>query len=117
MNLLSLLNPRDYSLIRGDVIASLLRYEADGVPTGGFLEAVLANDLSGACGSADGDNVRALAAIVSFVYNELNGRCWGSYEVVRAWLGWHAAQRRDGDVVAATEALGAANEESRRRMR
>lgn len=50
------------------------------------MEAVLANDLSRAVGSADRDSLDALSAIVSYVYNQLPGDCWGSYNRVADWI-------------------------------
>jgi hypothetical protein len=54
-------------------------------PVGGFLQAVLSNDLSGAFARADLDNQRAMHAIVSYLYNECPGGCWGSPERYRTW--------------------------------
>lgn len=53
---------------------------------GHFVGAVLANDLKGAVAAADRDNQAALIEIVRYVYNYLPHTCWGSYEIVNAWL-------------------------------
>ncbi|HJU12346.1 MAG TPA: hypothetical protein VJ728_15790 [Candidatus Binataceae bacterium] len=50
----------DYSRIRKDVIESLRRYAHQRIPTGGFLEAVLRNDLRDAHAKADMQNRAAL---------------------------------------------------------
>lgn len=54
-------------------------------PVGGFLQAVLSNDLSGAFARADHENQRAMWAIVSYLYNECPAACWGSPEQVKDW--------------------------------
>lgn len=88
------IDPRSYELIREDIRESLLAYSAEArVPLGGFLEAVISNDFTGAAARADSDNLRALAAIACFVYNELDSRCWGSYRIYRCWLEYRAAER------------------------
>lgn len=61
------------------------------IPTGGFLEAVLSNDLFGAIGRADTENSQAIHAICTFVYNRLPSGSWGSPERYRNWLSEKAA--------------------------
>lgn len=65
---------------------SLQRYAEHRVPVGGFLTAVLANDLFEACGRADEYNAPCLPAICVYIYNTLPAISWGSPEKVRAWL-------------------------------
>lgn len=65
---------------------SLKRYVENKIPTGGFLEAVLSNDLVGAIGRADSENINRLPEIVRYVYNALPPNCWGSREKVVQWL-------------------------------
>ena len=65
---------------------SLDRYANDHLATGGFLRAVLANDLAGAVGRADLDNTFALVDIVRYIWNQLPSECHGSYEAVDRWL-------------------------------
>lgn len=66
--------------------SSMLRYALHGVPTGGFLEAVLSNNLVESFGRADEGNRKALFAIVQAMYNVLPNGCWGSPEKVSTWL-------------------------------
>lgn len=66
--------------------ASLDRYANDRVETGGFLRAILENDLCEAVCRADEINFQFLPVIVRYVYNELPAPCWGSKEKVAAWL-------------------------------
>ena len=56
-----------------------------GHPVGGFLEAVLSNDLEGACNRADSANGPALLAIVTYIHNRLPAGCHGSPERYRRW--------------------------------
>ena len=53
---------------------------------GGFLQAVICNDLKEAFGRADEDNTRAMKEIVSWFYNEAPSDCWGSREKMEAWI-------------------------------
>ncbi len=64
----------------------LVEYIAARRPTGDFLTAVLSNDLKGAVGRADEMSGPALPAIVRFLYNVAPAPCWGSPDVVQAWL-------------------------------
>ncbi len=55
-------------------------------PVGGFLTAVLENDLCGSLMRADPDSRAALLEIVQHLHNEMPGDAWGSKEKVKAWL-------------------------------
>lgn len=85
-------NPH-YAAIPAPLIDGLMRYVVHGVETGGFLRAVLENNLSEAVGRADISSLAVLPLIVSYVYNELPGTCWGSKDVVEAWLANHLERR------------------------
>ncbi len=65
---------------------ALDRYVEDHIPPGGFLLAVLSNDLSGAVGRADSINREHLSDIVKYCYNKIPSSCWGSPEAVDRWL-------------------------------
>ena len=65
---------------------SLDRYANSHIRVGGFLTAVLSNDLMAAFAKADPDSIPALHGIVGYCFNEIPGDCWGSPEKVRAWL-------------------------------
>lgn len=78
--------PPDASLCPLIVVGSLTAYVKYGQPTGGFLEAVLSNDLCEAIGRADGTNGPALAHILAFAYNELPSSCWGSPAKYNNWV-------------------------------
>jgi len=79
-----------------DAIESLERYAKQGVPPGGFLRAVLANDLMEAVGRADIYNIHALPAICSYIYNGIPLDSWGSYEIVDNWIEKKHKEQQDG---------------------
>lgn len=66
--------------------AALDRYVNDRLLPGGFLTAVLSNDLFGAVGQADSENLAALPEIVRYVYNELPSGSWGSKDRIWRWV-------------------------------
>ena len=68
------------------VYLSLRRYADDRVPTGGFLRAVLSNNLERSIAKADLANLKVLPDIVRYMYNHMPGNCWGSSARVDAWL-------------------------------
>lgn len=78
-----------------EIKAALDRYVNHKIPTGGFLRAVLENDLKEACGRADVTNRYRLFEIVNYCYNEIPGSGWGSPENVAAWLN---KQKESNDV-------------------
>ena len=55
-------------------------------PPGGFVKAVLCNDLAEAVGRADSGNLRALPDTVKFLYNWVPSACWGSLENYNKWV-------------------------------
>jgi len=65
---------------------SIDAYIALGRPTGGFLEAVISNDLKEAIGRADSEALDNIPHIVAYLYNDCPGNCWGSKEKYTAWL-------------------------------
>lgn len=72
-----------------DVKHSLTLYHKNRLPTGGFLRAVLENNLFDAIGRADANSFKHLGDIVNYVYWELPSGCWGNKAKVDAWLnGW-----------------------------
>ena len=69
-------------------------YVANGWEPGGFVSAVLENNLSEAFGRADLENRRDLFEIVQYVYNCIPATCWGSREKVKAWYEYKEEQRK-----------------------
>lgn len=75
------------------MMESLNAYLTIGRPTGGFLNAVLCNDLVKAFGKADDDNFEIMSAYAEWLYNKCPGNAWGSQEIVDAWLTKKREQR------------------------
>ena len=61
-------------------------YIEQGCPPGGFLTAVIKNDLVGACSRADIECAALLHKIVCWWWNEAPGPCWGSEDRMIAWV-------------------------------
>lgn len=72
--------------VPGHCRPGLAEYLLVGCPVGGFLEAVLSNDLMGALGKADDVNLRALHAYGMFLYNHAPLGSYGSPENYKAWI-------------------------------
>ena len=67
-------------------VDGLINYISDRIPPGGFLEALLSNDLAEACGRADEINKHRLYEYMTFLYNHAPGLCWGNPGRVYKWL-------------------------------
>lgn len=66
--------------------SGLIEYLTRRRPTGGFLQAVLSNDLKGAANRADLENRHFLFEIVFFLFNHAPAGAWGSVQLVKEWL-------------------------------
>lgn len=75
-----------WGLIPGHMHEGLKAYVMKGLPPGGFLTAVLSNDLKEACGKADSINRHAIFQWVQFLHNDAPALCWGSPDRVEAWI-------------------------------
>jgi hypothetical protein len=75
---------------------ALTDYVERGIPVGGFLHALLSNDLFGAVGRADAQNLHALKDIVNWVYNRAPQNCWGTEAKVIRWLQEHPSMKSRG---------------------
>lgn len=80
------MNNIDYSLLPEHIRDGARLYIERGVQPGGFLTAVICNDLKGSFACADEINRHKLFEIVRFFYNEAPGGCWGSLETMRKWM-------------------------------
>lgn len=76
---------RDF-YIREQMMEAIDRYINDRLEPGSFLTAVICNDLQGAVGCADNENLKNILAYVGYFYNEAPSECWGSEEKMQAWL-------------------------------
>lgn len=77
---------KDYEGVPEHTRGALLRYRDRGYEPGGFLYSVLNNDLFGAVGRADAENIRALKDICGWVYNRLPSASWGNVDKIEAWI-------------------------------
>ncbi len=77
---------KDYEGVPEHTRGALLRYRDRGLEPGGFLYSVLNNDLFGAVGRADAENIRALKDICGWVYNRLPSSSWGNVDKIEAWI-------------------------------
>ena len=99
----------NYEMLPESLRSGMRRYIEDGVIPGGFLVAVLSDSLSDAMGRADEANRQHLYEIVSFIYNEAPGDCWGSRATVKAWveergrIGPHGLISREGGAICPQE--------------
>lgn len=90
--------PTNSGPIKTVILDGLRLYASEGIPTGGFLRAVLENDLRTACERADTDNARTLYNIVSYIVNELPASCHGTPSKVKSWIDYHAQRRETKDL-------------------
>lgn len=75
-----------YCLIPSYTLEALHGYINEGIPTGGFLEAVLSDKLFEAVRCADLKNLAALQALTFYIYNECPSKSWGSAERVEDYI-------------------------------
>lgn len=67
------------------ITESIDRYVKTGALPGGFLRAVISNDLKNAIGSADDENKAVLDLIVMYMTWETPSKCWGSIVKMDNW--------------------------------
>ena len=72
--------------LKSDTIEALERYAGHHIETGGFLRAVLENNLMEAVARADDNNIKVLREICQYVHMGLPSECHGSPEKVKEWL-------------------------------
>ena len=68
------------------ILDSINRYVEHGLEPGGFVKAVLSNDLVGAFKQADTDAEAGIRDILKYVRWEIPTESWGSPAKVEAWL-------------------------------
>ena len=68
------------------ILEAISDYAENRTPRGGFVTAVLENNLSMAIHRADAESLKGLADIVRFVHWEIPSPCHGSKDIVGAWL-------------------------------
>jgi hypothetical protein len=70
-----------------EAIGALRRYQDHQLDPGGFLRAVLSNDLVEAVNRGDAESLQSLPAITRHVYSNLPSNIWGSKERVQNYFG------------------------------
>ena len=80
-------------VIRPDMMEAIRDYIDKGWGPGGFLSAVICNDLREAVGRADDDNLANLPAFVAYFYNDAPSACWGNREKFEAYIEAKMAER------------------------
>jgi hypothetical protein len=75
---------------------ALTDYIERGIPVGGFLHAVLSNDLFGAVGRADAQNLPALKDITGWIFMQAPQGSWGSEALVLRWIQEHPSKKSRG---------------------
>ena len=75
----------DYNELPVNLRGGIQSYIERGMGVGGFLTAVLENDLAKAVERGGGDNRKRLADIVIWLYNNAPRVAWGSVASVEAW--------------------------------
>ena len=76
----------DYSAIPERIMQNLLYYVKGKEAPGGFLYAVLCNDLFRAVGKADDEMKPLIPLLVQYIYWEVPFGCHGSPEIVSEWM-------------------------------
>ena len=76
----------DFNKIPEHMQETARRYIERGYRGGDFFNALVSNDLMGAVGKADDENRDAIWKWCSFLYNEAPSSCFGSPEIVAAWI-------------------------------
>lgn len=75
------------------MLEALKRYIEYGQKPGGFLTAVISNDLRNAVARADDHNIVNLRAYIGYLHNEAPANCWGSYDNMQQWLNHKQKER------------------------
>jgi hypothetical protein len=76
----------DYSLIPDRVMNNLLQYVEGNEAPGGFLFAVLSNNLFESIGRADNEMQPLIPLLVKFISWKIPYGCHGSPDIVKAWM-------------------------------
>ena len=83
---LQMSNHMNYDMIPEHCRASMKAYMERGVPLGGFLSAIVANDFVLSAQRADNDNLCRLKDYAHFLNLEAPLEAWGSPEAILKWV-------------------------------
>lgn len=104
-----MLSDANWSLIPEHCREGLEEYILNGTESGGFLMAVVENDLRRAVESADFTNRRVLDGYVMFLNNYAPRECWGSPVKVGKWIARGGLNGKSTSSSAANPELGRAD--------
>ena len=77
------------------MMSGLERYVESGIAPGGFLSAVIENNLERAVSNADNVNRANIPAYVGYLYNEAPAGCWGYAGAVDEWCEKKTKERKE----------------------
>lgn len=83
------------SAVPTHIRAGLVSYVDHGIRPGGFLQAVVSNDLAQSCAYADDVNRPALFHIVAWLSAHAPLSSWGSPALMESWIDRCERKRRD----------------------
>lgn len=79
-------HPRTWGNVHEDCRDAIFNYLVYGYEPGGFLTAVLCNDLYRAATVCDFENAKRLTEVARFVIQALPGACYGNREIMAEWM-------------------------------
>lgn len=68
------------------MMPGIQRYIQDHIRPGGFLQAVISNNLKDAVSLGDDENIENLTAFVMYFHHKAPSACWGSQLNMERWL-------------------------------
>lgn len=83
------------------------RFVQYGCNPGGFVTAVLENNLMEAVGRADSENLENLQDICSYIYNKIPGNCWGSTSKIIEWQKLKQEEKKHNNIYSINRTDGA----------
>lgn len=90
-------------MIPKDIKKAIDGHVDHGYSTGGFVYAVLCNDLAEAMARADIDSRFTLGEICNYVFNLTPAPCWGTGKKVKAWRKLHKENPVGAERIAAAD--------------
>ena len=91
---------RNTENIPAHLLSDLQAYEETGRATGKCLRSMLANDYFDAVLiGANKETLRAIPAIILYIYNDMTSQCHGSYKVYEAWRDYAFFKSQLPDIV------------------
>ncbi len=77
---------QNYEELPASLVSGMRLYIEQGVQPGGFLTAVICNNLKESFMRADAFNQHLMFEIVKWMYNEAPSLCWGSPARMKHWI-------------------------------